>query len=96
MSKGTEAGPIAERVRELRKALGMTQEGLGERGGKDRVVITHIENGHNKASSMALRVALAKGFDLSIEDMNAYLDGEISVRQALRRVRSGPRTGTDG
>jgi transcriptional regulator with XRE-family HTH domain len=74
---------LHERVRAMRKGLGLTQEQLAERAGLERTVIVKIETDRNQASSHAVRSGLAAGFGLSLEDADAVLDGRISVKAAL-------------
>ncbi len=76
---------LGARVRALREALGLTQEGLALRGGLGRLTILRVENGENKATSHAVRAGLAKAFDLSMDDSDALLDGRLSVKRALDR-----------
>jgi transcriptional regulator with XRE-family HTH domain len=76
---------LPERVREMRKALGLTQEGLAKAAGLNRIEIMKVERGTNKASSHRMRCALASGFGLSREDSDDLLEGRITVRTALGR-----------
>lgn len=84
----------AARVKALRDALGLSQEALADRAFADRpeeqrrVYLSKIETGANKASSYGVRAALAQGFGLSVDDMVAYLTGQLDVAEAVRRVRS--------
>lgn len=91
-----ERGQVGARVRELRQSLGLSQSSLADAGGLKRVEVVHVENGDNKASSARMRRGLAIGLGLSREDMDALLDGNMSVAQALRRSKRRARTGTDG
>lgn len=79
---------IAGRVRELREAVGLTQEELAERGDLRRVAITKIEGGHNYASTFAMRHALAIAFGLSLEDIVELLDGTTSISTLRKRCRT--------
>lgn len=75
---------VGERLRALRKHLGLTQEQLAEAAELDRVVIVQIENGRNQASSYAVRKALAKATHTNIERLSEYLDGEINLEHLTR------------
>jgi transcriptional regulator with XRE-family HTH domain len=73
----------ADRVRGLRRALAVTQERLAEMCGLERVEVVQLEAGKNKATSYATRAALARGTDVPIDAMAAYLDGEIALPSLL-------------
>lgn len=77
-----------KRIRELRNAVDLSQEALGELAGLERHDITRIEKGYRATHTYDVVERLAKGFGLEIEDMAAYLRGEITVRAALLRIRS--------
>lgn len=77
--------PVAVRVRALRTKLGWSQEELALRAAVHRVNIVRVETGSNKLSSYAMRAALARGFGLTLEDVNAFLAGRLSIKQALSR-----------
>ena len=89
-----ETDELKDRVKALRQELDLTQEQLAFAGGLRRDQVCHIERGDNLASSNAVRAGLAKGFGLSRDDTDAYLEGRISLKAALRRL--SPSTGTDG
>lgn len=78
---------VAERVRELREALDLSQEQLAERGGVTRTEISKIEHGHNYASSFAMRQSLATAFGLSLEDLGELLDGRTAISTLRKRCR---------
>lgn len=75
------------RIRALRNRLGWTQEGLGRRAGfppeRLTVYVSQFETGKNGATSWEARVQLARGFDVPVESMAAYLDGEIGLAGIL-------------
>lgn len=73
---------VADLVKELRKAQGWTQEQLANRAGLRRTEINRIERAKNQASSVAIRQALAKGFEMTLEHMNDFLDGQIGLKDA--------------
>jgi transcriptional regulator with XRE-family HTH domain len=89
---------VGERIRALREALGMTQEGMAAKSGGvfERVNVTRLERGYNAATSWAQRVGLSKAFELDVWDVDAYLTGALSLAQVLERrsrpaERSAPR-----
>jgi transcriptional regulator with XRE-family HTH domain len=84
--KASKETDLGLRVRALRKAMGVSQERLGELGGLKRSVVNKIEAGENQATSFPMRQGLAAAFGLSIEDSNAYLNGTISLDD-VRRIQ---------
>lgn len=79
--------PIGEQVRALRKALALTQETVASRAGIQRTRIVRIESNHEAGSSPNVRRGLAVAFGLSLDDLDLYLRGELSLAGALRRAR---------
>jgi transcriptional regulator with XRE-family HTH domain len=79
-------GVVAERVRSLRRALGLTQARLTKHGGFAPAEVSRIEIGRNKAGSGRVRQKLAKGFGLSLEDTFAFVEGRLSVADAAQRA----------
>lgn len=59
---------FGKRVRELRKALGMSQETLGFKTGLDRTYISGIERGVRNPSLINIE-KLAKSLEISIKDL---------------------------
>ena len=51
-----------------------------------RVTIAKIEGGHNRGSSQLVRRALAVAFGAPIDDMDAYLDGRMSLAEIKRSI----------
>lgn len=82
---------VASAVKSLRDELGLTQEALAKRCGVNRLHITMIERGRNKATSQATRAALAAGFGLTAGDLASYLAGEVDLATAARRARKSMR-----
>lgn len=80
-------GALAERVRSLRWALGLTQKKLALGGGLAPDEIARIETGRNKAKSGRIRQALARGFGLTLEDAFALIEGRLSVDMAAKRAK---------
>jgi transcriptional regulator with XRE-family HTH domain len=87
---------VGERVRKLREALRIpSQEKLAadsiDPDGKPlaRLEVQKLEGGKNQAGSHRMRFALAKGFGLPLEDMADYLDGKITLDEALGIIRTG-------
>lgn len=66
-----------ERVKELRKALGLTQEKFGERVGVKKSAISQIESGSNSVTDQ-LRLAVCREFRVSEEWMRTG-EGEMFV-----------------
>lgn len=79
--------PIGDMVRALRKELGLTQEALADRAGLQRTRVVRIESDAEKGSSPNVRRGLATAFGLSLDDLDLYLRGELSLPGAVRRAR---------
>jgi hypothetical protein len=47
------------------------------------VEVVQLEGGKNKGTSYATRAALAKGVDVPVDLLAAYLDGEIALSTVL-------------
>jgi transcriptional regulator with XRE-family HTH domain len=75
---------VADRLRALRKHLGLTQDQLANASELERVVIVQIENARNQASSYAVRKALAKGTGFPVERLSSYLDDEVTLDELLK------------
>ena len=85
------------KIRALRTRLGLTQEGVAERGGGiDRTEVVAVETGRNKATTVRIRGALARGLGLSIEQLGAFLSGDLGIDEVetLARATVLPATGT--
>lgn len=80
----------AERVEELRKAVGLTQDQVAQRsGGKlSRNDANKVESGRNKATSDRIRSGLAEAFGVSRDQMSAYMEGRIDL-PGLLAARAG-------
>ena len=88
-------GTVAAAVKELRESLGMTQEELSVRAGfpgGSRVYVAKIETGRNELSTIAARERVAKGFGLSREQLDAYLEGRATLEAtaAIARAEAPP------
>lgn len=75
------------RVRALRVALGWTQEQLGERVGKARVDVVHLEKGRGGLVNHDARVRFAAGVGLPVPVLDGYLAGEVSLDVATATAR---------
>lgn len=78
---------IAERVRTMRVALGLTQQQLANRGQIDRSYVVHTENGRNKATGIITRRGLARGLALDMDELDALFDGSLDMETAIRRAK---------
>ncbi len=74
---------LGNRVRELRKALGLSQEKLAERIGVDRSYIAHIESGRTKMPSADVITALASALETSPEDLFRAMVGPPPVEEDI-------------
>lgn len=76
-----------EAVRSLRQALDLTQETFGARCGFTRVEVTNIEAGRRNLPDVhTRRVAMAQGLGVSVERLDAYLDGTVALKAFAREV----------
>lgn len=79
---------IAQRVRALRTAFGFTQAEVAlraERGWRrENVVILEGSGNGNAASSWNQRVGLARAFGVTVEDIEDYLEGDLSLDRVLQ------------
>jgi putative transcriptional regulator len=66
---------ISNRLRELRARYRITQEGLARMVGVTRQTIIAIENG-KYLPPLRLAFKLAKAFNVGIEDIFSYRDGD--------------------
>ena len=81
---------LKDRLRALRKKIGITQEALAAKGGLDRVEVSNLESGRNQATSVRILRGLAIGFGLSLQDTADFIDGQLDVETALGRVGRPP------
>lgn len=81
--------PLGKRVRALRKHNEWTQEQLADHsdGLLNRVDVARVERGWNEASSSRIREGLAKAFKMTQETVSAYIDGKITLADALAKPR---------
>jgi len=88
----TPANGPADLIRELRAAVGLTQDGVAAKsGGKlQRVDVNKIEKGRNDCSSDRVRSGLATAFGLTREQVADYIEGRANLRDTLAlRGRGG-------
>ncbi len=80
---------VSELVRDLRKALGLTQDAVANRsGGKlKREYVVKVETGMNQATTDQMRAGFAAAFGVDRDSMAAYLDGELDIAGILTVAR---------
>lgn len=79
----------AEKVRELRCALDMTQGEFALAIGMQRENVSAVENGRKPLpGGYDRRVEIATGLGFTAERLAAYLDGQIGLRTLLRERRA--------
>jgi transcriptional regulator with XRE-family HTH domain len=76
-----------DRVKAIRKALGLTQEEVAARAGIRRDAVVKVESGANQAGSAAIRSGLARAFGLTLDDVASVLEGRLDAEGAVRRAR---------
>ena len=71
MARTSSKQKLGKKVRELRKALGWTQENLEEYSGLDRTYISDIERGVRNPSLKSLE-KLAKALKVKLSDLTDF------------------------
>lgn len=66
---------IADSLRRLRKAKGLTQQKLAEKAGVSMIVVTKIEQGSTKDPSMSSLVKMADTLEVSLDEL---IDRKVS------------------
>jgi transcriptional regulator with XRE-family HTH domain len=78
---------IASRVREFRKAAGLTQEDVGTRSDTDAKTISRIENGHTNPSIELLARIVESGIGVPLSGF--FRDGDPSeLRSDIAKLES--------
>ena len=90
---------LSARIRERRLALGLTLEGLAERTGVSRAMLSDIERGR-KNPTVKLLAAIAEGLGCTVsallgEDGGAPAEAITVVRRDERRRLVDPRSGVE-
>lgn len=82
---------VAERVRELREALGLTQQDVADRSGGrlNQGTLAKVEGGLNKGTGASTRGGLASAFGVTLDSLEAYLAGTLGLDVLLAR-RAAP------
>lgn len=80
------------RIKALREALGLSQQQLADRSGGriDRPMASKLESGVSKGRSAQVREGLAAAVGVSVDDLNAYLDGKLSLAETVGRGKGAP------
>jgi transcriptional regulator with XRE-family HTH domain len=67
----------------------LSQGSLADKTGGElnQAYIARIEAGRNKATSWKVRSGLAKAFNLTVSELDDYLEGRLTLRDALHRAR---------
>lgn len=84
---------VADRVKRLRAALDLTQQQVADRS-RDQInqgTLAKVEGGVNKLTGAKAREGLALAFGVSVDDLGAYLAGDLDIPAILaRRHGSAP------
>jgi transcriptional regulator with XRE-family HTH domain len=88
------SGRLGERVRELRRGRGLTLEGLAERSGVSRAMISKLERGE-KNPTLVVAAKLAEGLGVTLSQLAGMEERrEVVVLPRVRRmVMRDPETG---
>ncbi len=76
---------VNERIRALRKALGLTQEEVGTITGMRRTDVVRLESGALKATTRDTLRALSIAFGVTLDAMDAYLEGQMDLDVVVLR-----------
>ena len=81
---------IARKVRQLREALGLTQEKVAQDAGPPwtRPYVAKIERGDNQVSTVQARRRLARGLGVEVDRLSAYLEDRLSLADVLPKKQS--------
>lgn len=79
----TEGG---RRLRELRRALGVSQDRFCKLSGLDRAVVSHVETGRRPSRARGVREGIARAVGARPAAVGQYLDGAISLADLLSGV----------
>ncbi|MEW6636926.1 MAG: XRE family transcriptional regulator [Actinomycetota bacterium] len=87
---------LGRRVRDLRRARGLTLEGLAERSGVSRAMISKVERGE-KNPTLVVAARLAEGFGLTLSQLLGVEERRevVVVRRGERMVMRDPETGLE-
>lgn len=83
-SEQTDSG-FATLLRPLRKAAKLTQQTLADAAGLTRLEIVNLEGGRNRGTRHRIHTGLAHAFGVTVETLDAYLDGKIDLPDLLER-----------
>ena len=85
---------LGVRVRELRRGRGLTLEGLAERSGVSRAMISKLERGE-KNPTLVIAAKLAEGLEVTLSQLAGVEDRRevVVVQRDRRMVMRDPETG---
>ena len=88
------SGRLGERVRELRRGRGLTLEGLAERSGVSRAMISKLERGE-KNPTLVVAAKLAEGLGVTLSQLAGMEERRevVVVPRERRMVMRDPETG---
>lgn len=88
-----------QRLKALRESLGATQDLIAELAGIQRVTVNRAENDRVKWRSSGLLEGLMRAYSMSYEQLQKYLSGEMTLREAMRlssaKIETALRRGSD-
>jgi transcriptional regulator with XRE-family HTH domain len=88
------SGRLGERVRQLRRGLGLTLEGLAERSGVSRAMISKLERGE-KNPTLVVAAKLAEGLGVTLSQLAGMEERRevVVIPRERRMVMRDPETG---
>lgn len=81
MSQSFTTTALGEKVREWRRARGMSQPDLAEAAGVDQSFISHVETGRNREPAIEYLRKIAKGLDIPLSVL--LLAGELITPEEM-------------
>ncbi len=74
--------PIKDRLKELRKAAGLTQQALATKAGLSMSAVIHIEAGRIPDPRVSTMKAIARALGVSVDELLADDEGAASESEA--------------
>lgn len=83
---------LGGRLKELREAVGLSQQGLADRAGVHLSIVFKIEQGTNKNPRIGSLLSLAEALGVGVDRLIGLEGGEATLKRATRKPR-GPKRG---
>lgn len=80
---------VGNRVKELRKLKGLSQEALADECGLDRTYITYIENA-KKSMTISTLYKITSAFGISLKEFFAFEEGDVILKMEKKELIETP------